>query len=247
MKNLRILCLCISLFYSCKKDEEPKDNFTINGIHDISFGSQTSDTLSFSVDLLPGAVSEMIDLQIEGLPDDLKATLSKTSGKPTFNSLLTIERQESSIGTHYAQLIAIAPNGKRKAYPIKVVVPALRDMRFDGNYYGIFEAVNDSANQAIFIRAAQQANLYLYLPSGLPNTTGTYTYRITAASPLAGEAQLALAVGERYFTPGYNNTTKISLDLDSTGTITKVYLPDIEISTNTEPVLYRTLGINYSK
>lgn len=246
MKKLLIFCLGISL-HSCKKDVEPMDNYTINGIHDISFGSQTSDTMSFSVDLLPGGTPEMIDLQIEGLPDDLKATLSQTSGTPPFKSLLTIERQESSNGTHYAHLIAIVPNGKRKAYPIKVVVPPLRDMRFDGNYYGIFEAVNDSANQAVFIRAAQQANLYLYLPSGLPNTTGTYTYRITAASPLAGEAQLKLAIGERYFTPGYNNTAKISLDLDSTGTITKVYLPDVEVSTEIAPIFYRTLGINYQK
>ncbi|HTN17144.1 MAG TPA: hypothetical protein VL092_05655, partial [Chitinophagaceae bacterium] len=139
MKKLLLFCIGTSLLYSCKKDKEPKDNYTINGIHEISFGNQITDTMFFSVDLLPGGAQEMVDLHLEGLPEDLSATFSKASGTPSFNSLLTIKRQESSTGTHYAQLIGISPNGKRKAYAVKVVVPPLRDMRFDGKYFKVTE------------------------------------------------------------------------------------------------------------
>lgn len=247
LKNLLFLCLSTLSLFACKKKDQAAADYTINGIHAITFGNQKSDTMSFSVDALEGGAEESITLSIDGLPADLTASLSQTSGTPTFHSILTINRQESSAGTHTINLIGISAGGKRKAYPVTVVVPALRDIRFDGSYYTISSAVNDSASSRIILNTAQQMTLDLYLPAGLPNKAGTYNYRVTAALPLTGEAQLILWVGAQYFVPGNNQSGKISLNLDTTGTITNVYLPDIEVSTEFAPILYRTLGINYNK
>ncbi|HTN16386.1 MAG TPA: hypothetical protein VL092_01800, partial [Chitinophagaceae bacterium] len=109
------------------------------------------------------------------------------------------------------------------------------------------ETNNGRALKFVTIRSEQDLTLSLSLPAALPNTAGTYEYRITADNPSPGEAQLKLWAGDRFFIPGNNGATKILLNLDSTGTVTKVYLPDIEVSTEVAPVLYRILGVNYNK
>jgi hypothetical protein len=247
MKQLLIVCIGVSLLYSCKKEVKQNDNYAINGIQEITFGEQMSDTLSFSVDLIPGGKQEIVDLSIEGLPDDLSATFSKVSGTPSFTSILTIKRNESSTGTYYANLIGVSASGDRKAYPVKVVVPLPRDISFDRKYYKISSAINFFETRTIYLFSDQEARLGIFLPKRLPKIAGTYEYRVTPGSPDTGEGQLIFWHGDDRFLPGSRGINKITLDLDSNGTITKAYLPEIELTTNTIPFVYKKLSVNYNK
>lgn len=253
MKKVLLLCYAATLFCSCKKDKTTaqENNYTINGVHEISFSDPLANIMSLSVQLAPGGTQETVNLSVEGLPDHMSAKFSTISGIPTFTSVLTFEKADSSEGTYNINIVGTSGTGKRKTYPTKVIIPTLDGIRFDNQDYKVTKLEKSNEFKVITLRSGGDINLVLNMEqTGIPDIAGTYEYELASHRPEVGKVQIRFysykdASGGFYpYVTQEGELQKITLKIDGNGEVQSVHLPYVKVYNAS---ITKTLGVRYNK
>lgn len=117
MRVLYSLCFAILVFtlYSCKKNkEEPKSEFIINGVSDLSL-SYGMGGLGLAVEHVSGS-QKTVSLAIQGLPEGIEYNFSAWSGIPTFGTALTFTTDGNHIGSSFPLTLHATNGSVEKEY-----------------------------------------------------------------------------------------------------------------------------------
>lgn len=154
MKYLSITTLLVIAvgFSACKKEQpstnnEPKTNFTINGVSNLTIPANFSDSLFLNI-LHVGGDQENVKLTLTGLPDKVTHKFSADAGTPTFSSRLIITGDYATIGTYPLKLTATSTSGVVKNVDFDLIVAKAIDCAGDmaGSYPFAVQCAGGSPN-----------------------------------------------------------------------------------------------------
>jgi hypothetical protein len=158
-----LLCIC-SIFPSCRKEEAPATDFTINGLHDVALEENGLSVLDIHLEPIT-ANSEQVSLSVDGAPQGLNLTFNRITDKPPFTVKLYIRDDSAAAGAYPIALKAKSANGKVHIANFTVTAPEktcakkssglyhgtsfCRDG--DGEIFGSINFLTDSANKRLLV------------------------------------------------------------------------------------------------
>lgn len=96
----------------------------ISGISDVRTGSWNTSTLNLSVMRSMG-LEQKVSMMISGLPENVKAKWSATSGYTTFNTTLTLNTMFVKAGVYPVKIASMTEKGKTTDYNVNLVVDSM--------------------------------------------------------------------------------------------------------------------------
>lgn len=124
LKNLTRLAIAVFLLIgiliiSCNKAEDPKIDFNINGLADVTLDENGSVVKNLTIEHLNGP-AEQVTLTIDGLPDGISASFNISTGQPPFDATLYIKDDSSKGDIYEVNVLARSASGIEHAYPFKI-------------------------------------------------------------------------------------------------------------------------------
>lgn len=112
-----LLAACALLTYSCNKpgNKAQTQPYAINGVDDIQIKQGEDDSWNLEVRSI-GPVYETVTLSITGLPQGVTATMTQSSGQPTFFSTVVFKNTNALPGSYPCVLTASSPEAGASTY-----------------------------------------------------------------------------------------------------------------------------------
>src|SRR5436305_454553 len=118
------LLLAAFITSSCNKTENTSANqFTINGIHDVTLGSTNPTPLSFTVALSKGA-QEQVTISVSGVPSGINVVIDPVNGTPAFGGFINFSWDGTAAAGTYPIKVTGTSASYTKSYDLNLIVPS---------------------------------------------------------------------------------------------------------------------------
>jgi hypothetical protein len=195
-KILFALLLAPVFFTACKKNESTPNEFIINGIRDVNFGTTGSNVLPVTVSVSSG-VQERVTLTVTNLPSGITATIDPNSGTPSFGSTITFNQTGGATAGTYAIHVVGTSSSYTKSYDLNLTVPSLNGWLVDGTSYRLFNLSTNSIAGYADLNALSYDNGGAYLDASImgafPTADGSYTYHLYTSSDVNKNMSVAFS------------------------------------------------------
>jgi hypothetical protein len=115
--TLAILLITIALFTACKKKEDPKMEYTFNGLTDYTVKQylDTSISMAFSTTYESGP-QEAVTITPTNLPSGVTVTPAFLGGTPSFGAIFTFKIKVNTSGTFPINFDVVDASGNKKTF-----------------------------------------------------------------------------------------------------------------------------------
>ncbi len=185
-KSLYALLVAPLFFAACNKgSDSPGNEFIINGVHDVSFGTAGSNVLSVAVAQSSGT-QQPVTITVTGLPTGVSADIQPASGTPSFASAITFSQTGLTTAGTYPIHITGTSSSYAKTYDLNLTIPVLNGFVVSGTTYTRSSLMHSTNSfppyvfSTILISSFDNGGAYLQgnISAALPTADGTYTYHV---------------------------------------------------------------------